>query len=1249
MLLDKTTNNGIEGQNKQTEWKQGDVILDLYEVQDAYTGGAMGLVYKVFHRSWRSHLAVKSPREEHFQNRTQIDNFMRECETWINLGLHPNIVSCYYVREIDGKPRVFCEFIDGGSLQDWINDKRLYRGGNDRALKRIIDIAIQFAWALHYAHEKNLVHQDVKPSNVMMRLDGTPLINDFGLANTKSANLSTIRANAGQSVAVTSGGYTPAYCSPEQASGEPVTRRTDIWSWAVSILEMFTGDLYWMDGRVAEEVLDNLLSSGTHVSEAPELPASLGKLLKQCFIRNIQDRPKNMLEIADSLLLIYKEATGIQYPRLFPKTAESDAASLNNRAISFIDMGKDDHAENLFQEALRKHPGHLETTYNYGLWQWQKGNSYDRKLLNKLVACGESKREPGQMEMCIAQVHMARLDISFANSSLQQAKEKGFPRTELDSAFEQVKALKQYSAQTVRSFQVHDGNIPALCLSPGDHIAISGNREGKLMLWDIGTGTCIRTLEGQPSPIKSVSISPDCKQALSGTEDCTIQIWDLSSGDCLHTIKRLPSTVSSVCYSKDGKYALVGSHIVVMLWDLTSKECIHVYEGHGSYVNAVCFSHDGTIVLSGSKDKTIKLWDRNSEKCIHTLEGHTSEVNSVCFSPDGKLILSASADKTLKLWDRNSGICLRTFSGHAARIQSADFSPNGQFIISGSSDWMMKLWDVNSTYCYRTFEGHAGGISYVRFSSNGRFVLSGASDGLIKLWDINGFYNDLGNYRLFIVCKALTVELSLRLNEQLENAISEVQSLISLENYPAALKLFHYAHTLPGGDRNADLLALKRELPNSCTKIAIADAWESCSFEGHTDNVNAVCFSPDGKFAISGSEDKTIILWDVTTGKCLNKFTEHKSSINTLCFSPDGKELISGAGDILSIWNLNSGLCISSYLCDSTRINSISLSKDGKHVVTGDSELTVKLRELTSGNCIRILKGHKGVVSSVCFSPDEKYILSGSWDNSIILWKIASGKSVRSFTGHSNRVFAVCFSPDGKWVLSGSSDKTVKLWNSSNGKCFRTFLGLSHDVVSVCFSPDGRWILAGCWDATIKLWEISSGICVYTFEGHMDSVNSLSFAPDGWRFISGSSDKTIKLWELNWDIGMNSSTATNLKSDSPNPFAGLFKRSKKKDNSAEDIEPNSDLKPLNPVFRKLNDKNNSHNNEDARVFNPMNPIPRQPPKEKKPISFEGIAKIMPNNPIFGKPHGSIGRNDPCPCGSGKKYKKCCGSFPGQFD
>ncbi|HBT94741.1 MAG TPA: hypothetical protein DEB24_00860, partial [Coriobacteriia bacterium] len=219
---------------------------------------------------------------------------MNECEAWIGLGLHPHIVACHYVRLIDGVPSIFSEWMDDGSLKNHIRSGRLYEGTQSEQLGRIIDIALQRARGLRYAHEQGLIHRDVKPDNLLLAADGTVKVADFGIAYARSLGMRTAGEMAGATVtsgSVTTpgaatlpaamasesttvpeagapsgsgvspggtlsggtmisrgGGYTPQYCSPEQMCSGKITRRTDIWSWAVMLLEMLLRDRPWTNG-----------------------------------------------------------------------------------------------------------------------------------------------------------------------------------------------------------------------------------------------------------------------------------------------------------------------------------------------------------------------------------------------------------------------------------------------------------------------------------------------------------------------------------------------------------------------------------------------------------------------------------------------------------------------------------------------------------------------------------------------------------------------------------------------------------------------------------------------------------------------------------------------------------------------------------------------------------------------------------------------------------------------------------------
>ncbi|MDR1912638.1 MAG: caspase family protein [Helicobacteraceae bacterium] len=259
----------------------------------------------------------------------------------------------------------------------------------------------------------------------------------------------------------------------------------------------------------------------------------------------------------------------------------------------------------------------------------------------------------------------------------------------------------------------------------------------------------------------------------------------------------------------------------------------------------------------------------------------------------------------------------------------------------------------------------------------------------------------------------------------------------------------------------------------SPSAIAITTS-ASQTFTGHSSLVNSVAFSADNRYVLSGSDDNTVRLWDIKTGKEIRRFTGHSSSVYSVAFSADGKYALSGSGD-----------------------------------------KTVRLWDIKTGKEIRRFTGHSSSVYSVAFSFDSRYALSGSADKTVRLWDIKTGKEIRRFTGHSDWVSSVAFSADGKYALSGSYDETVRLWDTQTGKEIRRFAGQGDGrIYSVAFSFDGKYALSGSGDKTVRLWDIQTGREIRRFTGHSSLVNSVAFSSDSKYALSGSDDQTVRLWDI---------------------------------------------------------------------------------------------------------------------------------------
>ena len=280
----------------------------------------------------------------------------------------------------------------------------------------------------------------------------------------------------------------------------------------------------------------------------------------------------------------------------------------------------------------------------------------------------------------------------------------------------------------------------------------------------------------------------------------------------------------------------------------------------------------------------------------------------------------------------------------------------------------------------------------------------------------------------------------------------------------------------------------------------------------HAINIRTVAFSPDDARVISGSQDWTIKLWDVASGKLLRTFDAHHSMVTSVAFSPDGGRIVSGSFDeSVMLWDAATGALLHTLKGHSGGVTSVAFSPDGTRVISGSYDKTIKLWDAATGTLILTVQGHSDSISSVAFSRAGNQMLSGSADKTAKLWDCATGALIRTFQGHSDAVSSARLSPDGTRVLSGSEDKTLKLWDTATGALIRSFEGHSGPVNAVSFSPRGDRALSGSADKTIRLWDINTGTLVRTYRDPSDAVNSVAFSSDGTQILSGSGSSTSKI------------------------------------------------------------------------------------------------------------------------------------------
>ncbi|MBE9007629.1 serine/threonine protein kinase [Fortiea sp. LEGE XX443] len=290
------------------------------------------------------------------------------------------------------------------------------------------------------------------------------------------------------------------------------------------------------------------------------------------------------------------------------------------------------------------------------------------------------------------------------------------------------------------------------------------------------------------------------------------------------------------------------------------------------------------------------------------------------------------------------------------------------------------------------------------------------------------------------------------------------------------------------------------------------------TLKGHASDVNSVAFVPNGQTLASGSDDKTIKLWNLATGKEIHTLKGHLKWIWAIASTPDGKILASGSADkTIKLWNLSTTEEIRTLKGHTDGVATVAFTPDGKTLASGSLDKTIKLWNLGTGKQIRTLTGHTQAVPALTFSPDGKTLASGSWDKTIKLWNLGTGKQIRTLEGHSELILSLAFSPDGKTLASGSKDKTIKLWNVATGETIRTFRQHSDKVNSVAYNKTANGIIlaSGSSDNTIKIWNPTTGKEIRTLKRDSGYIYSVAISADGQAIASGgSAENIIKIWPI---------------------------------------------------------------------------------------------------------------------------------------
>jgi WD40 repeat protein len=284
------------------------------------------------------------------------------------------------------------------------------------------------------------------------------------------------------------------------------------------------------------------------------------------------------------------------------------------------------------------------------------------------------------------------------------------------------------------------------------------------------------------------------------------------------------------------------------------------------------------------------------------------------------------------------------------------------------------------------------------------------------------------------------------------------------------------------------------------------------TYRGHSLGVNALVWSPDGTRIASASVDKTVQVWDATTGRHVLTYRGHSSPVNTIAWS--GARIASGNDDV-QVWDAATGNNAFIYLGYSRGVGVYALtwSPDGTLIASGGYDRAVQVWKAADGTRLINHTGHTDYVLAVAWSPDGMYIASGGHDKTVRVWDGTSRNPNPIFTynDHSEGVSALAWSPDSKRIASGAYDKTVRVWDATTGKNQIVYQGHTSEVYAVAWF--GKRIVSASTDKTAQIWDASNGRHIFTYQGHTGEIYAVAWSPDGTRIASGGQDGIVQVWQ----------------------------------------------------------------------------------------------------------------------------------------